>query len=131
MKMYESEAKLFKVMTHPARLAILDMLRYGEECVCHMEAYLGFRQAYISQQLMVLREAGLVEDRREGWNIFYRVVKPQIYAVIDAMDALIGKKHAFPAEKARQTHPACPCPKCHAAEEPSGLELSKKSPVEN
>ena len=58
--------QIFKVLTHPARLAILEILRDGEHCVCHMEAHLGFRQAYISQQLSVLRDAGLVQDRRDG-----------------------------------------------------------------
>ena len=48
---YDLQVQIFKVLTHPARLAILEILRDGEHCVCHMEAYLGFRQAYISQQL--------------------------------------------------------------------------------
>ena len=56
---YEAQAQWLKVLTHPARLAILNILRDGEHCVCHMEAHLGYRQAYISQQLMVLREAGI------------------------------------------------------------------------
>ncbi len=88
---YEPQVKLFKALMHPVRLAILDILREGEECVCHMEAILGFRQAYISQHLMILRDAGLVTDRRNGWNIFYRASKPGIYAVIDAMDAVSGE----------------------------------------
>jgi DNA-binding transcriptional ArsR family regulator len=53
MEIYEQETKLYKSLMHPARLAILDLLREGEECVCHMEATFGYRQAYISQQLMV------------------------------------------------------------------------------
>src|SRR5512141_2171123 len=82
---FEPQAKLFKVLMHPGRLAILTILREDEACVCHMEALLGFRQAYISQQLSVLREAGLVEDRRDGWNIFYRVVDQRIYDVLNAV----------------------------------------------
>jgi len=115
---YQPQAKLFKALMHPARLAILDILKDGEECVCHMEAHLGYRQAYISQQLMVLREAGLVEDRREGWNIFYRVIKPEIYKVIDAMDDVAGQA---PKPVRRSTHhknqKTCPCPKCASVAE--------------
>ena len=66
-------AALFKVLMHPTRLAILGILRQGEECVCHMEATLGLRQAYISQQLSVLREAGLVSVRRDGSRYRARV----------------------------------------------------------
>lgn len=110
MEFYVSQAKFFKVLMHPVRLAILDILKDGEECVCHIEAYLGLRQAYISQQLMVLREAGLVEDRRDGWNIFYRVVKPEIYAVIEAATAITGEAHRpLPQERKEDV---CACPKC-------------------
>jgi len=64
---FGQSAGLFKTLMHPARLEILEILRDGEHCVCHIEAVLGYRQAYISQQLSVLREAGLVQDRRDGW----------------------------------------------------------------
>jgi ArsR family transcriptional regulator len=74
-----------------------------------MEAYLGFRQSYISQQLAVLREAGLVQDRREGWNIFYRVADPKIYAVLDAVQQVLGET-GLPQVK---TNVHCPCPKCN------------------
>lgn len=104
---YHLEAQIFKVLTHPARIAILEILRDGEHCVCHMEAHLGLRQAYISQQLSALRKAGLIQDRRDGWNIYYRVVNPQIYQVLDAAQNITG-----------QTRPkasgavVCPCPLC-------------------
>jgi ArsR family transcriptional regulator len=126
---FEYQSKLFKVLMHPARLAILDNLRPGEECVCHMEAMLGLRQAYISQQLMILREAGLVEDRRDGWNIFYRVVRPQIYSVIDAMNQFVSLKASPATLPGRKSSPSCPCPKCNPAGLPALLE--SPIPVEN
>ena len=102
---------MFKALTHPVRLAILDILRDGEQCVCHMEAVLNRRQAFISQHLMVLREAGLVEDRRDGWNIFYRVVEPQVFELVDSVSSLLGE--TTPRSE-RLTRPAaCPCPKCN------------------
>src|SRR5512142_2072079 len=79
---YDAQVQLLKVLTHPARLAILNILRDGEHCVCHMEAHLGYRQAYISQQVAVLREAGLIRDRRDGWNVFYRVVEPRVFDIL-------------------------------------------------
>jgi DNA-binding transcriptional ArsR family regulator len=107
---YEAQAKLLKILTHPARLAILGILKDGEHCVCHMEAHLGLRQSYISQQLAVLREAGLIQDRRDGWNIFYRVADPKIYAVLDAVQRMLGET-SIPKPK---TGVRCPCPKCNA-----------------
>ncbi len=111
---FEPQAGLFKALMHPGRLAILTILREGEQCVCHMEALLGFRQAYISQQLSVLREAGLVEDRRDGWNIFYRVIEPRVFSVLDAASALIGPgKQSAARKSARSTRAEnCRCPKC-------------------
>lgn len=102
-------ARLFKLLSHPARLAILEILRHGEECVCHMEAALGFRQAYLSQQLSVLREAGIIQDRRDGWNIFYRVVEPDIYDVIDAACQTVSIDDFV---RERVNPPDCSCPKC-------------------
>lgn len=76
---------------HPERLAILEMLRNGERCVCEIEDALGHRQAYVSQQLTVLRNAGLVESRRDGWRVFYRLVTPEIFAVILTAQAILSR----------------------------------------
>ncbi len=94
---------------HPARLALLDVLRRREACVCHLETALGYRQAYISQQLMVLREAGLIEDRRDGWNVFYHVTDPGIFTVLTAVEQFVGVEN-----DPTKTNGAvsCPCPQC-------------------
>jgi ArsR family transcriptional regulator len=105
------QAKLFKALSHPARLAILELLRFDEHCVCHLEAALGLRQAYISQQLIILREAGLIQDRRDGWNIFYRVVRPEIYSVIDAAQHMT-KRNLAGQMLTRFENAICECPKC-------------------
>jgi ArsR family transcriptional regulator len=116
MNAYDNSAKLFKALMHPARLEILDILRDGEACVCHIEAALGQRQAYISQQLSVLREAGLVQDRRDGWNVHYRVVQPQVFALLDVAITMTGSQ----PNKRIVAHGAelinCPCPRCATAE---------------
>ncbi len=102
---FEAQAQLLKVLMHPARLAILNILKDGEHCVCHMEAHLGFRQSYISQQLGVLREAGFIQDRRDGWNIYYRVTEPQVFEVLSAVEKITG-----PANIPAAQHPCCVLP---------------------
>ncbi len=99
---------LFKALAHPGRMAILDILRNGEQCVCHIEAQLGYRQAYISQQLAVLRQAGLIEDQRDGWNIYYRIVRPEVFALVDVARTMVG----LPVPGSSFENPRCPCPKC-------------------
>jgi ArsR family transcriptional regulator len=106
----QPQARLFKTLAHPIRIAILDLLRHDEECVCHMEAILGKRQAYISQQLAVLRAAQIIIDRRDGMNTFYRVVRPEIYPLLDAARALSPVSGAAPLVPIRRE--SCPCPKC-------------------
>lgn len=120
MQPYEAQAQFLKVLTHPARLAILNILRDGEQCVCHMEAHLGYRQAYISQQLTVLREAGLIQDRRDGWNVFYRVVEPRIFELLSAVAQILtaarsGDAHQ-PENIAARVTGLCTCPKCSAVD---------------
>jgi DNA-binding transcriptional ArsR family regulator len=105
----QQEEQLFKVLSHPARLAILDELRRDEACVCHLEAKLGYRQAYLSQQLSVLRDAGLITDRKDGWNVYYRTADEALYQVLDA-----ARKFMKIPEMDLQLEPLkdCPCPKC-------------------
>ena len=90
MNSYQNQSEFLKALSHPTRLAILDILRAGEQCVCHMEATLGLRQAYISQQLMILKNAGLVESRRDGLNLYYRIIKPEIFEVLDTVSIVTG-----------------------------------------
>jgi ArsR family transcriptional regulator len=110
IKPYQASANLFKTLAHPARLAILAILRDGEQCVCHMEAMLKLRQAYISQHLKILKDAEIVSDRRDGWNMYYHVIRPEIFEIIDAMFTLTGQSVAIPHAHSKAE---CPCPKCH------------------
>jgi ArsR family transcriptional regulator len=118
MNELSSLARDFKALGHPARLAILDALRGGEQCVCHLESALGMRQAYISQQLAVLKEAGLVQDRRDGWNMYYRVIRPDIFTLIESAGGPASRPgKAFDRlRQVRVPKADCPCPKCSPEE---------------
>ena len=113
---FEAQAQIFKVLTHPARIAILTILRDGEHCVCHLEAHLGLRQAYISQQLAVLREGGLIQDRRDGWNIFYRIVDTRIFEVLDLVQRITGQE----IPDVHRAGIPCSCPRCMAEQQSAG-----------
>ncbi len=102
---YASLAELFKGLAHPTRLQILDLLRQGEVCVCHIEAALNKRQAYVSQQLMTLRESGLVESRRDGLQVYYRLANPQI-------DDLLNLTLGTTLQTNIESIDGCPCPSC-------------------
>ena len=117
---YKIQSDVLKALSHPTRLAILDILRDGEQCVCHMEATLHLRQAYISQHLMLLKQVGLVDSRRDGLNLYYRVVKPEIFRVLDELGPVTGTAAQKPAHK--HANADCPCPKCNNTNETAALQ---------
>jgi DNA-binding transcriptional ArsR family regulator len=102
---YDELAVRFKALAHPVRLQILDMLRSGEACVCHMETALDKRQAYISQQLMVLRDAGLVDTRKEGLQVFYCLADDVTAALLDTILGPVEEEKPARLE-------GCSCPRC-------------------
>lgn len=104
----DREAELLRTLAHPVRLALLEALGQGEECVCHLTALLDRPQPYISKQLAELREAGLVLDRRDAQRIYYRLADPRIVGLLEAARALSGR----PSPSGRQTLPGCSCPRC-------------------
>lgn len=88
---YKERAAVFKALGHPARLLMVDALREGELCVCHLQDMVGSDMSTISRHLAVLRNAGVVESRREGTNIYYRLC---LVCVSSMLDCLGGTKGA-------------------------------------
>lgn len=109
MNVYEQQAARLKMLAHPLRLQILNTLRHGEECVCHLAAMLDKPQPYVSQQLAVLRNGGAILDHRDGTNIFYRLADENVLRQVEAACSLLPA-----AEPASGSHPlpGCCCPKC-------------------
>ena len=68
---YEARAQIAKALAHPSRLLMLDALAEGELCVCELTELVGADQSTVSKHLAVLRQAGIVEDRKEGTMTFY------------------------------------------------------------
>ena len=86
----EPVSDLFQAIGPAPRLQILLAIGDGETCVCHLEATFGWRQAYLSQHLMALREAGILLARREGRFIHYRMANPSLLRIIHDMAELLG-----------------------------------------
>ncbi|NIM06291.1 MAG: metalloregulator ArsR/SmtB family transcription factor [Armatimonadetes bacterium] len=84
------QAAMCKALGHPARIKLLELLRGGEECVCRLAPQVGVTESNLSQILAVLRRAGLVETRREGHAIFYRIRDPRIFKALDLMRSVLA-----------------------------------------
>lgn len=89
---------LLKLIANANRLAIVCYLMEAEASVSVLETELGIRQPTLSQQLAELREAGIIEGRRDGKAIVYRVVDPRVEAIVlalrnmfDGLDDVTGR----------------------------------------
>ncbi len=113
MKHLEKTCGLLKSLGNPVRAQILLAINTGEACVCHLEATLGLRQATISQQLMILRRQKIIQARREGKYIFYRLTKPEVLEIIRTAGDAVGvpRKSLAVLENG-----LCECPKCGICE---------------
>lgn len=83
----QTAAEFLRALAHPMRLQILCCLMDGEHAVAAFESELGLKQPNLSQQLAMLREAGLVTTRREAKSIFYSLTDDRVRAVLTALRA--------------------------------------------
>lgn len=72
------KAELFKALGNPVRIRILEQLSAAEQSVSELRVRLGTEQSHLSQQLGILRRAGLVESRREGTSVYYALADPRV-----------------------------------------------------
>lgn len=76
--LHQLKAEFFKTLSHPARIRVLELLSEREQAVAELLPQIGIEPAHLSQQLAVLRRAGLVTTRREGSNVIYSLTSPQV-----------------------------------------------------
>jgi ArsR family transcriptional regulator, arsenate/arsenite/antimonite-responsive transcriptional repressor len=70
-------SRIFRALGDETRLRIVALLAHGELCVCHVEQALGLTQPNASRQLGILRSAGIVDSRREGTWVYYRIAEQE------------------------------------------------------
>ena len=76
--LYQLNAEFFKTLGHPARIRVLELLSEREHAVAEMLPKVGSAPAHLSQQLAVLRRAGLVSTRKAGSTVFYSLTSPHL-----------------------------------------------------
>jgi ArsR family transcriptional regulator len=76
--LYQLKAEFFKTLGHPARIRVLELLSQREHAVSELLPEVGIEPANLSQQLAILRRAGLVTSRKEGSAVFYALTSPQV-----------------------------------------------------
>ena len=76
--LYRLKAEFFKVLGHPARIRVLELLSDGEQSVSELQQVVQLESSHLSQQLAVLRRAGLVTTRKQGTTVFYALAAPEL-----------------------------------------------------
>ena len=97
-------ARLFHALSDETRLALLNMLRGGERCVCELQAELDAAQSRLSFHLKVLKEAGLVRDRKEGRWSYYALAPEALGVAHDVVRALATER---PSRKGLKVFGSC------------------------
>lgn len=78
MKLYQRQAEVVQALAHPIRIAIADLLKGGERCVCDIADQIGAERSNVSRHLSVMLKAGVVTTRKEGVMVFYELRTPCI-----------------------------------------------------
>ncbi len=92
-QIFELHADLLKALSHPRRLEVVNLLRDKGLNVGEMQKMLGLPQANLSQHLMVLREAGVVEAEKIGKEVFYKLVSKNFVKASDLLREVLVKQH--------------------------------------
>jgi len=85
----EIKAELFKALGHPARIRVLEVLSEGEQSVGNLQPLVGIESSHLSQQLGILRRAGLVTSRKEGASVIYALADPQLAELLAVAKRLL------------------------------------------
>jgi len=94
MNSYRDQARLLRAVAHPVRLQILEALACQPGCVCELMLLTKRRQAYVSQQLIVLREAGLVRCERQGLYVRYQLAWPEVVQLLEAVHSVSARSRS-------------------------------------
>jgi DNA-binding transcriptional ArsR family regulator len=95
---YEARAEVMKALAHPSRLMMVDALAEREMCVCELQEIVGSTMPTVSRHLAQMKNAGIVAGRRDGNQIYYRLLVPCVLRVFGCIDEVLRKERERVAE---------------------------------
>ena len=96
--LFEKKAEIVKAIAHPLRMAIVDFLKDGQQCVCDIAEHVGSEQSNVSRHLSVMVNAGVLGYRKEGLKVIYKLKTPCILEFFSCVTACL-KQQAKEDEK--------------------------------
>jgi DNA-binding transcriptional ArsR family regulator len=106
---YVAKAQLFRVLGHPLRIRILELLSDGERTVGDLQAQLELDSSGTSQHLAALRQQGILDSRRAGTSVYYRIRDPRVSELLalakQILTSVLSDSHALLSELADDKPP--------------------------
>jgi len=90
--LFERQAEIAKAISHPLRIAVIDYLKNGEKCVCDIAEYVDSERSNVSRHLAVMVNAGVLDFRKEGLKVFYRLKTPCIVDFFTCVTRVLKKQ---------------------------------------
>ena len=91
-KTNEARAEVFKALSHPSRLAIIDALAEGERCVAELNESIDADMSTVSRHLSVLRNSGILSSEKRGNQVFYQLRVPCILNFLDCVESVLSEQ---------------------------------------
>lgn len=91
-KLYEYKAEIVQAAAHPIRLAVIEYLSKGEQCVCDIVEHVGAQRSNVSRHLSVMVKAGLLESRKDGLKVMYSLRTPCILKFLTCVEQALQER---------------------------------------
>ena len=92
--LFEKQAEIAKAVAHPLRIAVLDFLKDGEECVCDIAEHVGSERSNVSRHLGVMVKAGILSCRKDGLKVFYQLRTPCVADFLGCVARILKQQAA-------------------------------------
>jgi len=96
--LFQKQAEVAKAIAHPLRIAIIDFLKDGEQCVCDIAEHIGSERSNVSRHLSLMVNAGVLEYHKEGLKVIYRLKCPCILDFFSCVTSVL-RQQAKESEK--------------------------------
>ena len=94
MQLYEKQADIAKAIAHPVRVAALEFVKDGEQCVCDIAEAVGTERSNLSKHLSVMVNAGVLASRKDGLKVMYRVKTPCVVRFLGCLKDCLKEQMA-------------------------------------
>lgn len=91
-RLYEMKAEIIQAAAHPIRIAIIEYLGKGEQCVCDIVEHVDAQRSNVSRHLTLMLKAGVLECRKEGLKVFYRIKTPCILDFLGCVEKILHER---------------------------------------